>query len=147
MNDIRNIDNDILLREVCVLLSQGKTVKLRAKGNSMRPFINGSKDILVLTPAATLHKYDVVLARIDGKRYVVHRIIGINGNRITLMGDSNLYGTEECSRSDIFGTVKTILHNGKEHSLTSPAARLYAIAWRFLLPLRRAKQKISNIIK
>ena len=147
MNDRRTIDNEILLREVCVLLSQGKRVKLRAKGNSMRPFINGSKDILVLTPLTTLHKYDVVLARIKGKRYVVHRIIEISENRITLMGDGNLYGNEECVSTNIFGTVESIIHNGKEYSLRSSSARLCAIAWRFLLPLRRMKSKILNLIK
>lgn len=147
MNDRRTINNEVLFREICVLLSQGKRVKLRPKGNSMRPFIDGSKDILVLTPPASLSKYDVVLARIDGKRYVIHRIIKISENRITLMGDSNLYGKEECFRSDIFGTVESIIHNGKEHSLRSSSARLYAMLWRCLLPLRRVTRKISNMIK
>ena len=146
MNDTRTIDNDTLLGEICLHLSNGKNVKLRAKGNSMRPFILGNKDIILLTPSDSLHKGDVVLARIDGKRYVIHRIIGIRGDKITLMGDGNLYATEECSRSDIYGTVEKIIREGKVHNMTSLYALLCAQAWRFTLPLRRIKTKISNKI-
>ena len=146
MNNYRTIDNDTLLGETCILLSEGKGVKLRAKGNSMRPFIRGSEDSLLLVPARELRKGDIVLARIDGKRYVVHRIIGMTGDRITLMGDGNLYGTEECSRSDIYGTVERIIREGKEHNIMSRYALLSAKAWRLILPLRRIKAKISNKI-
>ncbi|MDE5813282.1 MAG: S24/S26 family peptidase [Muribaculaceae bacterium] len=146
MNDTRSIDNEILLGEICLHLSQGKRVKFRAKGNSMRPFIQGNEDILLLSPSDSLHKDDIVLACIDGKRYVIHRIIGIRGDKITLMGDGNLYGTEKCSRSDIFGTVVRIVHKGKEYNMTSLYASLSAKIWRFVLPIRRMKTKISNKI-
>ena len=147
MNDTRTIDNDTLLGEICLQLSQGKKVRLRAKGNSMRPFIHGSKDILLLAPSDCLRKGDVVLARIYEKRYVIHRIIGIRGEKITLMGDSNIYGKEECSRSEIFGIVESVIHNGKACDFTSSSSHIMAIAWRMLLPIRRAKTKIINLIE
>ncbi|MBD5356916.1 MAG: hypothetical protein HDR88_07940 [Bacteroides sp.] len=147
MCERRIIDNDLLLGEICDLLSEGKKVKLRAKGNSMMPFIRGNEDILMIAPPDKLHKGDVVLARISGKRYVVHRIIRITGNLVKLMGDGNLYESEECSRADIFGSVESVIHNGNRHNLRSSRARLCAVAWRFLLPLRRVKGKISRLIK
>lgn len=147
MSDAKTIDNEILLGEICLLISQGKRVKLRAKGNSMRPFIRGREDTILLVPSGNLRKGDVVLARIDGKRYVVHRIIGMRGERITLMGDGNLYETEECSRSDISGTIESVIRDGKVHDLSSLKARLSAMIWRSLLPLRRLKLKLSNRIK
>ena len=178
MNERRIISNEVLLGEVCQMLSQGKRVKLRAKGNSMRPFIVGDEDLLVLAPPTQLRKYDVVLARVEGKRaegdeiegkgierdeieaegiegnriegvrskkyrYVIHRIIGINEERFTLMGDGNLYAIEECSLKEIFGVVESVIHDGKECRLNSYGARFWAIAWRILLPLRRLKSKIS----
>ena len=146
MNNPLIIDNETLLGEICILLSQGKKVKLRAKGNSMRPFIHGNKDILVLAPLDFLSMGDVVLARVDEKRYVVHRIIGMRGDIITLMGDGNLYETERCTRSDIFGSVKSIIRDGKERDLNSPKNRLRAMVWRSLLPLRRLKLKLSKRI-
>lgn len=112
----------------------------------MSPFIHGSEDILLLIPSDNHSKGDVVLARIDGKRYVIHRIIGIRGDRITLMGDGNLYETEKCSVSDIFGTVESIIRDGKIHNLRSPKSRFNAMIWRSLIPLRRLKVKILNLI-
>lgn len=147
MNDAKTIDNETLLGEIRTLLSQGKRVKLRAKGDSMWPFIHGIEDTLLLAPAENLRKGDVVLARIDGERFVVHRIIQMTGDSITLMGDGNLYQTEECSRSDIYGTVENIIRGGKEHHIKAPDARLRATVWRYLLPLRRMKFRISNRFK
>ena len=147
MNKPRAIDNDILLGEICLHLSQGKKVKLRAKGNSMRPFIHGNEDILLLTPASAFHKGDIVLAHIDGKKYVIHRIIKLRGDKITLMGDGNLYETEECLRSNIYGKVESVIRKGKENKIMSPYTILKANIWRNLLPIRRVKTKISNLIK
>ncbi|MDE6695398.1 MAG: S24/S26 family peptidase [Muribaculaceae bacterium] len=147
MNNPLIIDNETLLGEICILLSQGKRVKLRAKGNSMKPFIHGNEDILVLAPSGFLSMGDVVLARIDEKRYVVHRIIGIRGDSITLMGDGNLYEKEHCFRSDIYGIVEILIRQGKELNLGSPKSHLIAKIWRWLLPLRRIKVIISNKIK
>ena len=143
MNKPRAINNDILLGEICLHLSQGKKVKLRAKGSSMWPFVHGDEDTLLLTPVSTLSKGDIVLAHIDGKRYVVHRIVDLNENTITLMGDGNLYEKETCTRSDIYGAVDTIIRDGEELSLISKKAHMQARIWRLLLPLRRLKAKIS----
>ena len=147
MNKAHAIDNNTLLGEVCRHLSQGKRVKLRAKGNSMRPFINGNEDILLLAPASDLHKGKIVLAHIDGKRYVIHRIIRIKGDNFTLMGDGNLYEKEICSRTDIYGTVVTVIRNGKESHIGLSGGCMYARLWRLLLPIRRLKIKILNKIE
>ena len=109
----------------------------------MRPFIHGNKDTLLLIPVSTLSKGDIVLAHIDGKRYVVHRIVELNENTFTLMGDGNLYEKETCSRSDIYGVVGSIIRDGEERSLISKKVHMQARMWRLLLPLRRLKAKIS----
>ena len=57
---------------------------------------------------------DMLLVRLDG-RYVLHRCIRKDGNRLTLMGDGNLVGTESCTTDDVLGTVVGIIRNGKEH--------------------------------
>ncbi|MDE6380586.1 MAG: S24/S26 family peptidase [Muribaculaceae bacterium] len=142
MTETRSIDNKILIGETCLHLSQGRTVKLRAKGNSMRPFIHGNKDILVLSPVNSLRKGDIALARIDGKRYVIHRVIDIKDDIVTLMGDGNLYQTEECFRSDIYGIVEKAIRGKKERNLKSTCYHIMALAWRTMLPIRRIKAKL-----
>lgn len=133
----RTIANDELLGEVCTLLAAGKKVKIRAKGTSMEPFIHGDKDTLLLAPVETLHKGDIVLARISEGRYILHRIIRISGEQIILMGDGNLFKTEECSISDIYGIAVTAIRHGEERSLISFKSRLCAKAWRMLLTIRQ----------
>lgn len=140
----RSIANEVMLGEVCALLAEGKRVKLRAKGGSMRPLIRGEEDTMVLAPVTALQKGDVVLARIGGG-YVVHRIVAIRGDRIILMGDSNLYRTEECSRTDISGKAVAVIRNGKKKSLASFRAMLYVRLWRWMLTFRRIIRRFQLI--
>ncbi|MDE6692515.1 MAG: S24/S26 family peptidase [Muribaculaceae bacterium] len=126
------IANDALLAEVCAALAAGKQVRLRAKGHSMRPLIRGDSDTLVLVPVTGLREGDVVLARVSDGSYVVHRIVGMRGDSITLMGDANLYRIEECRRKDICGKAVGVIRDGKQRSLTSFGAKLSIRLWRWL---------------
>ncbi len=136
------VSNDEVFGEVCLMLSQGLKVRLPAKGRSMRPFISGESDTLVISPLHSLRILDVVLARIPGRGYVVHRIIGVDGDEVELMGDGNLYGVERCRRADVLGCVDSVIRHGREKSLIAGAARFRARVWRWLLPLRRLFYRI-----
>ena len=89
MNTI-TIANEILLEEVRRLLMKGNNVTIRAKGNSMLPFITGGKDRVTLAPSKELRTGDIVLAEITPGHYVLHRIVSLDGDSVTLMGDGNL---------------------------------------------------------
>ena len=98
------IPNEILLPEVENLLKEGKEVVLMTKGCSMLPFIWGGRDSVVLKACRQYEKGDVVLARLEGNgHYVLHRIQSIEDDKITLKGDGNLIGTEQCRPEDICG--------------------------------------------
>lgn len=143
----RTIANRILLDETCYLLKKGKTVKIRAKGDSMRPVIHGDSDTLIISPCTEMQKGDIVLAKIKGTGYVVHRIIRIDSQNIYLAGDNNLFGEEKCNPKDVFGIVKTVIRGGKERSLISGRAKFAAKYRRLILPLRRLRWKISHRMK
>lgn len=146
MNERHAIPNALLLGEVCALLADGRKVKLRAKGGSMRPFIRGDEDILVLGPPTRLRRGDVVLARRGADEYVLHRIVRMTAGRIVLAGDANLYQREECRPEDICGKAETLVRNGRQYRLTSPSARLCACLWYSLLPFRRLGWKVRSMI-
>ena len=110
----------------------------------MYPFIRGDSDVMVIAPASTLHKRDIVLAKVNGDRFVIHRIIRIDGCHILLMGDGNLFGHESCDTTDVYGIVESVIRNGKILRLTSFQGRTLAIARRLSLPLRRIFYKIRN---
>ncbi len=147
MDKTVSVCNEVFFREVVSMLSRQKTVRIPAKGRSMRPFIQEGRDTIVVSPPGVLRKGDVVLAKMDGGRYVAHRITAIAGDEVEMMGDGNLFGRERCSRDRVVGHVRGTIRDGRWRNLTSPRARLLARAWRCLLPLRRARWRFYGIIK
>lgn len=101
----RILPNEILLAEAGALLAEGRDVELLVKGNSMLPFLHDEQDSVRLRKLETVEKGDIVLALIAPGRYVLHRVRAIEGERLTLMGDGNIRGTEGCTRSDVLGTA------------------------------------------
>lgn len=125
------IPNEILIPEVGRLLAEGREVEMRPKGNSMLPFIRQEKDNVVLKKKDNVEKGDIVLVDLGG-RYVLHRIIAEDGERLTLMGDGNIRGTESCTKDNVLGTVVKIVRPGGK-SVTPSKGKL----WKALLPVRR----------
>lgn len=148
MNERYIMPNELLLGEVCAQLSKGNRVKIRAKGNSMRPFIRGDEDILLLAPTSrSLRRGDIVLARLKSCEYVVHRIVKIDRNCIHLSGDGNLFQKEKCDKKYVFGMVEMICRHSRYLKLTNLSFRLLALGWYLLLPFRRLKYKILRKIR
>ena len=109
------------------------------------------RDSVSLVRKDTLETKDIVLAHVDGSRYVLHRVIGIDGDNVTLMGDGNRAGHENCRRSDVCGTVKEIIkENGRKVDTDSAWFKFKSGLWLRLLPVRRyllwIKRKTDRII-
>lgn len=133
-----SVSNDVFFEHVANLLNQGRQVELRVKGDSMRPFISGGKDRVLLYKAEQYAKGDIVLARTDSGQWMLHRIVSIDLPRVILMGDGNLHNREACMESDIAGTVLQILKgNGKFVDCTGKKHRNLARIWGFFLPIRK----------
>ncbi len=96
--------NDILMPEFERLLKEGHMVEFAPKGVSMRPFIEGGRDKVVLKACNEPQVGMIVLARIN-QAFVLHRIYKIRGKKIILQGDGNLTGQEVCKAEDIIGFV------------------------------------------
>ena len=130
------LPNDVLLNEVAQLLGEGREVVITPKGRSMLPFIRGEVDRIKLHQPGILKVGDIVLAYFED-RYVLHRIIAINGDEITLMGDGNLKGTEQGVRKDVVGKVVEIIT--PDHRQHKPGK---AWLWRHTLFLRKYLLKV-----
>lgn len=132
------LPNRVFFSEVNSLLEQGNSVTLTAKGDSMIPFIQGGRDMVVLRKPEMLSVGDIVLASVDDGGYVLHRIMRIEGERVLLMGDGNIRQTEQCTLGDITGKVTHIIRKGRRTECDVPAERMKAMIWRRLLPVRHA---------
>ncbi len=131
------LPNAEFLPHVCELVAQGHKVTIRAKGNSMRPFLESGRDSVVLSKTDTPKVGDIVLAEIRKGVYVLHRIDSINGQEVTLRGDGNVWGTEECRTKDLRAIAKEFVRNGKTYHADSNSWRICSSTWRLLLPFRR----------
>ena len=132
------ISNKVIIEEAIRLVDEGVSVTLPVNGQSMLPFIIGGKESVILQKPVEPKVGDVVLAWVEGCRFVVHRIISISGNNVTLMGDGNIMGTERCTLSDIKAIATHVVSaDEKIHDLNNPWRMLCTRVWFQLRPVRR----------
>lgn len=136
-----------IIDEAIRLVEDGVDVTFPVNGRSMLPFIIGGKESLVLVKPACLNVGDVVLAFVDGNRYVIHRIVKISGDDIVLMGDGNLAQREFCKRPDVKALANYVIDSaGRKRFLYSRLRRFAARLWMFALPIRKWLLKIYLVI-
>ena len=130
--------NAVLIPEIIKLIDDGHTVTLRLKGFSMRPFLEDGRDKALLTKPISPKVGDPVLAEITPLHFVLHRIINIDGEKVTLRGDGNLRN-EECTLSDIKGAVIGFYRKGREKLDRTDGKKwkIYSWFWTRLFPIRR----------
>ncbi len=104
----------------------------------MRPFLEDGRDAAVLRKATAVIVGEPVLAEIATGHFVLHRIIRVDGDDVTLLGDGNLV-TEHCHRSDVKAQVVGFYRKGSSRLdlLTGKKWRTYSVLWWCLRPLRR----------
>lgn len=131
------LNNDVYFAQVLDMLDAGHQVTIPVKGYSMLPFIRGQKDLVILEKAGEIRPDDIVLFRYAG-RYVMHRILSVNGDAVDIMGDGVPYNHEHVTRSQVLAKAVTILRNGKKAVDPYAASELRKVHfWQRLRPLRR----------
>ena len=137
------IDNDTFFADVLGVLEQGKRVTIPVKGFSMLPFIRGGKDLVVLEKADRdlLKADDIVLFHIGtqgGGRYVMHRILVVDGDQVDIMGDGVPYNHEHVLRNQILARAVEIIRGGKRSVDPYSRRQLRLVHfWQWLRPVRR----------
>lgn len=138
IKNIKQLQNSVFLPQVAELIREGHSVTITARGYSMMPFIEHNRDLLIFSQAGDVHVGDVVLAEISKGVFVCHRVDALQGDRLTLRGDGNVFGTEHCTLLDVRARLSAVVRKGKRYNLdTSRAWRIYSCIWPRLLPVRR----------
>lgn len=141
------VPNNILIPMVRKLLDEGHaTVTLPLRGRSMRPFLEDGRDKALLALPEALHPGnpqvlqvgDVVLAEIAPEHYVLHRLIQIEGDALTLLGDGNL-SVEHCLRQNVLAVALGFFRKGRTKAdyVEGRKWRIYSWFWMRLRPVRR----------
>lgn len=133
-----HISNGLFFPEVVRLLNEGYSVTIPLKGYSMRPFLESGRDKAVLKKPSSISVGEPVLCETFPKHFVLHRIISIQGDNITLLGDGNIV-TETCKRDNVVGAVVGFYRKGRESldKTTGRKWKIYSALWMFLRPIRR----------
>ena len=128
---------DMLMHRDVASLKEGKVVAIMPQGISMLPFIVGGEDQVYLLRKDKVVVGDIVLVEYKG-RHILHRVYAIDSEKVILMGDGNLEGTEEVTEGEIMGTVVEIVHKGRRRK---PGKAWF---WRHSLSLRRYLLKLHR---
>ena len=135
---VKEKPNELLIREIRRTLAEGKQVELKAKGNSMLPFIRDGRDSVILERPTKIRVGDILLGEYAPDSFVLHRLIRKENGRLVLMGDGNLHGEEKCFPGNIVARVVRIIRpNGRSVDCDAWAFRFRSGCWRLLLPVRR----------
>lgn len=141
------LPNEVFLKEVCELIADGHEVTLRVRGVSMRPFLEDRRDKIVLTRVEQVRVGDAVLAEIAPGKYVYHRIVSIENGLVTLKGDGNVYGTEQCALVNVMAATKALIRRDKSYSPEGRAWRWYSALWPTWPFARRVLLKLYRVFR
>ena len=132
------MENSLFFPIVIEEIKKGHTVTINLRGDSMRPFLESQRDKAILTSPQNLKVGDPVLAEVEPGHYVLHRIISIKGENVTLMGDGNL-GCEHCKLKDFRAGVVGFYRKGrtKLDRIDGTKWKVYSWFWTRLRPVRR----------
>ena len=60
------LPDEVMMESLATLLDEGREVRFTPKGESMRPFIEGGRDNVILRKNAVVEVGEIVLARLGG---------------------------------------------------------------------------------
>lgn len=137
----RIIPNDLFFEQVKERLNAGQKVKIPVAGRSMEPFLqNGDLVVLKRFEENDLMNGRIVLAYFNNA-YVLHRIVRIKENTVTLAGDGNIQQVETITDKDILAVVIQAYRREKELSINTLLGQI----WYRLRVIRAVYSKIFGI--
>lgn len=139
------------------LLKTEGIVVYKTRGTSMEPMLKENHDVVVIRSKgiSRAEKGDVVLyTRPDSDSYILHRVVRVEKDGYTMMGD-NQYRKEHHVKEDaVLGILTSYIHEGREIPITDPEYRKYvdslsysSFVRLFRLKCRALKRKMNRLLK
>ena len=126
------------------LLQRDGFLVYKTRGVSMRPLFRENRDLVTIRPVeGKLEKYDVPLYRRKGGGYLLHRIIGVQGDNYIIRGD-NTFVKEVVSTDKVVGVLTEFKRKQKMHTVDETGYRVYARVWNSIYPVRFVLHKIRR---
>jgi hypothetical protein len=113
-------------------VKNGKSVNFMPRGVSMLPMLVQGRDSVVLSPVTgKLKKYDLPLYRRENGAYVLHRIIKVDGETYTCIGDNQYKAEQGVTHESVIAVVSEFTRKGKTKTVKSFSYRAYCRFWHY----------------
>ena len=117
-------------------IAAGRSIRFSVTGNSMFPLFANRRDSVTVSPADQVRKYDIVLhMRADGT-YIMHRVIGVRGNMLTIAGDNEDKKEKNVPVDAVIAKVTSFTRKGRIYNMKEFGYRLYSRVWLMVFPVR-----------
>ena len=130
---------------IALQLEQGGHASLVVTGVSMLPMLRNRKDIVFLIPPAAPKVGDVIFYRRSNGKYVLHRIIALQGKDFFCCGD-NQSEREFVSRRQVIAVVDEFIRKGKRYTRDVLWYRIYVALWVKLFFMRPIYIKLRRLL-
>ena len=124
------------------VLSKGDTLRFRASGVSMQPFIRDG-DILEIQPNGSelSRTTDIVLCKTPKGNLVAHRIVGIKPGegcgKLIIQGDALGQPDGNIDQGEVLGRVVAVIRDGEYKRVDTPFMRFAGHLWMRIAPAGR----------
>ncbi len=139
--DVKKLND--LMPTIKEQLRAGGSVRFSPNGTSMRPMLRQGKDTVVLSPLPEqLKPFDLPLYQRDNGQYVLHRIIAVEDQGFTCVGDNQVQLEYGVRQDQMIGLVTAFYRGKKEWSVSSLSYRIYCRFWHGTRSIRRVWRKL-----
>ena len=133
----RILEPDVLSKSLPELLEQGGTFPLGITGSSMTPFLVHGRDTVYLSRVSgSLKKGDMILYRRDNGMLVLHRIVRVEDDRYTLVGDAQTELEPGIRPDQVLALVTSVCRKGKHLGKDSFCWSFFEKIWIRMIPAR-----------
>ena len=149
MSELR-LESDGFESLVDEVLSKGDTLRFRARGISMQPFIRDG-DILEIQPSGgeLFRTTDIVFCKSPKGNLVAHRIVGIKPgegrDKLIIQGDALGQPDGYIDTGDVLGRVVAVIRDGENKRVDTPFMRFAGHLWMRVVPTGR--QFHNNLVQ
>lgn len=142
-------DMEPVIRKV---LAEGGVFPFYPKGTSMEPAIHqGTDQVLLKALPEKLKKYQIILYKRKNGAFVLHRIVRVRKDSVTMRGDNQFYTEAGIKREKMIGMVCGLKTPKGDIDTESISFWLKSAIWVESAAIRRillaVKRRISKIIK
>lgn len=122
-----------------ILNKHGKLV-YKNVGTSMMPLLRENRDLMIIEKRTLerLRKYDAVLYKSKGGRYILHRIIKVRKDDYVICGDHCYHREFGIKDEQILGVLTGIVRDGKTINVKDKNYLFYVHLWCDLFYIRIA---------